>query len=435
MPFAFTLPTTSFLSFSLFSSSSTHPSLPQAASTQRGVLRNVLKKYKRLPQPSKASSLNMVSAALDEYVPYLFALDAALCDRTVNEEEIELGLQREIMVEWRSTLAARPPGLEPARIKGRGLDYEISFVLHTLACINTLQARVQLLLLYGAMTPNDEQRTSIITTATKNLLQANSIHEYLANRLVEIDASSAVVETISQTQAGLAALAFAEATLLAVLKDDPYPSVVAQDRNKNDRDWMIKPPEIPKVRAHLFARLCLAAADHSSKAEAMLSGSGRVDPSLMNYVNALTKVSRAKACRFFGINSELEGETGQGIAWLIGAKKQLGFGSTTNEGSSLKGLAKLKKDWTEKREDKKVERGGEWGSDAGRFEEWRILEMLEQKWNKMNDTVMLALPWSLNFLPLLKDTDKYTNYTPIRSAYSENAFWEGYPFDQAVCTS
>lgn len=350
-------------------------------------MRNVLKKHKRLTPQARTSNLSTVLSALEDYIPYLFALDAAICDRVVDGEEIEVGLLREIEVEWRSTLVATTPGRAAPRIKGRGLDYEISFVLHTLASVHTLQARSELLLLYRAVTPTYDQRNVIITIATKHLLQSNSILSYLASRSAETDASSAVVETLSQTQGGLAALALAEATLLAVLKDDPYPAVVAQDRNKNDKDWMIKPPEIPKVRAHLFARLCLAAAEHASKAEAMLSASGRIEEALTIYANDLSKVSRAKACRLFGINVELEGETGQGIAWLIGGKKQLGFRGPSDEGSKIKGLAKFKKDWTEKKEDKKIEKGGEWGSDAGRLEELRVIEMLEQKWNKMNDTV------------------------------------------------
>lgn len=387
MPFSFTLPTTSSLIFSLFSSSSTHPSLPQTASAYRGVLRNVLKKHKRLTPQARNSNLNTVKSALEDYLPYLFALDAALCDKAVNNEDIELCLQREIFVEWRSTLAATVPGREAPRVKGKGLDYEICFAVHTLATLHTLQARSQLVLLYGAVTPTVEQRSNIITTATKHLLQANSMHNYVATRSAETDASSAVVETLTQTQGGLAGLALAEATLLAVLKDDPYPAVVAQDRNKNDKDWMIKPPEIPKVRAHLFARLCLASADHSDKAEAMLSASGKVDEALMRYLSDFKKTARAKACRMFGINVELAGETGQAIAWLICGKKQLGFGGQNDEGSKMKGLAKFKKDWTERKEDKKIEKGGEWGSDAGRLEELRVIEMLEQKWNKMNDTV------------------------------------------------
>ena len=429
------LPTTSALSFSLFSNSTTHPSLPQAASTYRGVLRDVLKKHKRLNPPSKTSNLNTILSALDEYIPYLFALDAALCDKPINEEEIELNLQREIRVEWRSTLATAVAGREATRIKGKGLDYEISFVLHTLACVYVLQARAQLLTLYGAITPSDELRTSIVTTATKHFLQANAVHNYLTSRTIETDASSGVIETLSQTQAGLAALALAEATLLAVLKDDPYPAVVAQERNKNDKEWMIKPTEIPKVRAHLFARLCLAAAEHASKAEALLSGSGRVEESLLNYVSNLRKASKAKACRFFGINAELEGETGQGIAWLIGAKTQLGFGATTDEGSRMKGLAKFKKDWTERREDKKVKQGGEWGSDAGRLEESRIIDMLEQKWNKMNDTVKSFSLFGPTARSPLNETGQYPDSSPFRTPDSENAFRKGYPFGKTLSTS
>jgi hypothetical protein len=50
-------------------------------------------------------------------------------------------------------------------------------------------------------------------------------------------------------------------------------------------------------------------------------------------------------------------------------------------------LGRFKKEWTEKREDKKIEKGTAWGSDAGKLEEGRVLEMLSVKWNKMNDMV------------------------------------------------
>lgn len=411
MPFAYTLPTTSTLPFSSFAESPTHPSLLQTASTYRTVLRSVLKEHKRLASQSRASNLSTVLAALNDYVPYLLILDAALCGRVVDGEEIDVVLKKEIGVEWRTTLMATVPGREFPRVKGRGLDYEISFVLHTLACVNTLQARGQLLALYGSITPTNEQRTAIVTTATKRLLQASSIHNFLASRSAETDASSATLETLSQTQGGLAGLALAEATLLAVLKDDPYPAVVAQARNKNDKDWMVKPPEIPKIRAHLFARLCLAAAEHAGEAEAMLNASGRISEVLIKYVNDLRKTSRAKACRFFGIGADLGGETGQGIAWLIGGKKQLGFAGSKDEGSKMKGLAKLKKDWTERKEDKKIEKGGDWGGDAGRLEELRVIEMLEQKWNKMNDTVS-----RLQYLPAdgaNRKADKHAIDTPF----------------------
>ena len=197
----------------------------------------------------------------------------------------------------------------------------------------------------------------------------------------------------------LTSLALAEATLLAVLKDDPYPAVVAQDRNKNDKEWMIKAPEIPKVRAHLFARLCLAASEHAANALSLLkagSGKGKIDAELVSYVEDLKKSARGKACRFFGIDSELGGQTGIGIAWLQAGMHELGMSSKENGAKKGLSLERFKKEWNEKKEDKKIEKGAAWGSDAGKMEEGRVLEMLEKKWTKMNDTASLnALSKSL----------------------------------------
>lgn len=392
MPYPFTLPTTSFLSFQSCLESTTHPSLPLAATTHRGVVRAALKRHKRLSPQAQTSNLNVLLKALEDYVPYLLAIDASLCGKPVGDEDIDMVLQKEFEVEWRSSIGVSLPGREPPRTKGKGLDFELISTLSTLANLHSLQARSQLILLFGTMTPTSEQRTSIITTATKHLLSANSIHAYLTNRCGEPGLSSVTPETSASVQGGLASLALAEATLLAVLKDDLWPAVVAQERNQDDKEWMIKPPEIPKVRTHLFARLCQAAAERADTAESMLQASatarsGRVNDHLLKYVQDLKRTSRAKACRFFGLDADLGGETGKGIAWLNGAETELGFAKPQAEGSKFQGLAKFKKDWTEKREDKKVSKGGEWGSDAGRFEEGRIIEMLKGKWNKMNDTV------------------------------------------------
>jgi hypothetical protein len=57
------------------------------------------------------------------------------------------------------------------------------------------------------------------------------------------------------------------------------------------------------------------------------------------------------------------------------------------EAKKSSGFGKLKKEWAEKREDRKVEKGANWGADAGRLEETRVIEMLEAKWTKQNDTV------------------------------------------------
>ena len=388
MPFAFQLPTTSGLSLSACFTSITHPSLPQTATTHRNVLRNVLKTHKRLAPASKASNLSTVIAALNEYLPYLFALDAGVSNRPMKHEDIDLSLLKEVEVKWRSTLPSRIPGREAPRLNGKGLDYEICFTLTALAYMHILLARYQLYALYATTTSTIEQRTQIVQSAIRNLLIANSVHIYLSSRVLETDASQAVLETLSQTQSALAALAMADATLLAVLKDDPYPFILAQSRNKDDKEWMIRSPEIPKVRAHLFARLCLAAAEHAGKAEAELSASGRMNGDLLDYVKDFKRASRAKACRFFGINAELEGETGKGIAWLSGARRELGFANAEAGGAvKLTGFSKFKKDWSERKEDKRVDKGEDWGKDAGKLEELRVIEYLEAKWIKMNDTV------------------------------------------------
>ncbi|KAE8445919.1 hypothetical protein EG329_012698 [Mollisiaceae sp. DMI_Dod_QoI] len=394
MPFPFTLPTTSSFSFSTFFVSDTHPSLPLSASTYRGVLRDTLKKHKRLPPSEQSSHLAAVLLSLNNYIPYLLAVDDGLGSKAVAGEEVDIVLKSTPTSEWRPTLSeVAVPGREMARLKIQSLEYEAYFVLSTLAYTYTLLSRVSLHPLYSSATasPTAEQRTLAITTATKHLLQAASIHDYLSARSDQISSAPPCLDIAKSTFTALTSLALAEATLLAVLKDDPYPAAVAQDRNKNDKEWMIKAPEIPKVRAHLFARLCLASAEHAANTLSLLHTSsgaakGKVDGGLLKYVEDLRRTSRGKACRFFGIDAELGGQTGTGIAWLKAGMHELGLASK-EEGKKGLSFGRLKKGWDEKREDKRVEKESHWGADAGRLEEGRVLEMLEKKWTKMNDTI------------------------------------------------
>ena len=433
MPFAFQLPTTGSTSLTPCFSSSTHPSLPQTATIKRNTLRSVLKKHKRLTSQERSSNLTSIQNVIEEYLPYLFAIDAGLSSRPLDGEEIEISLRKELGVQWRSTLSQALPSRDPRRVKGRGLDSELDFVLSTLAYAHVNTARSSLLLLYGTITPSVDQRVKIIQNATKSLLSAASLHTYLATRSLEADASQSAVETLSQTHTGLSALALAEATLLVVLKDDPHPFVVAQMRKKNDKEWMIKAPEIPKVRAHLLARLCLATADHAATAEAGLSASGKVSQDLVQYVSALRKTARAKALRLQGIAAEGEGETGTAIAWLRGARKVLGYAvSEEGGGSTVSGLRQMKKNWLERREDKKVESGGEWGNDAGRLEELRVVEYLDERWTKMNDTVSTAF---ICLPPTRSDSfiDQHASGTSFRPLDCQYAFWKRGPYCSAVC--
>ncbi|RGP80988.1 ph-response regulator palc [Fusarium longipes] len=409
MPFPFVLPTTSSFSFSSSFSSDSHPSLPLNASTYRGVVRDALKKHKRLPPSAQISSLNTVVSSVNGYLPYLLAVDEGLS----NKGTVITTLKTTPVIEWRPTLSGEVvPGRERARVKISSLEHEIAFVISTLGFSHVLASRAALQPLYSTSSEflGAQERTNAVQTATKSLLEAASVYEYLANRgehsrlsaANSSDALSPPCPDISQGIArALSSLALAEATLLAVLKDDPYPAIVAQDRNKNDKEWMFKAPEIPKVRAHLYARLCLAASEHAAKASSLCStagsGSHKINSALLKYIEDLRRTCRARACRFFGIDAELGGQVADGIGWVRAGLSELGVEPKDH---SKKGLSfsKFKKGISEKREDRRVDREAAWGSDAGKLEEIRVLEMLDAKWNKVNDTMNTQLVPPINTL-------------------------------------
>ncbi|KAJ3570918.1 hypothetical protein NPX13_g5563 [Xylaria arbuscula] len=408
MPFHFILPTTSSFSFSSSFTSESHPSLPLNASTHRGVVRDALKKYKRLPPSSQPPNLPSIISNINAYLPYAFAIDAGLSRASLQGEEINVVLTSTPAMEWRPTISdTAVPGREAPRTKVHSLEYDIFFMLSTLGYAYTLRARASLHPLYvtSGAPVSAQERTTAITTATKHLLDAASVHDYLARRAESLSTASPCPDIVQSTVRAMASLALAEATLLAVLKDDPYPAVVAQDRNDNDREWMYKAPEIPKVRAHLFARLCLAAADHAAQASSLCQsvrgkGTTKLNDDLLRYLEDFRKTSRAKACRFFGIDAELSGQTGNALGWLRCGLQELGIEpKETKKGLSL---SRMKKDWSERREDRKVEKGTNWGSDAGKLEETRVIEMLETKWTKVNDTMMTqAIPATASLLSSL----------------------------------
>ncbi|KAI4749639.1 pH-response regulator protein palC [Aureobasidium sp. EXF-12298] len=363
MPYPFTLPTTSSTPLDTFISSPSHPSLPLTATTQRSILRDALKKHKRLPTSQQAAHLGVVQDAVNGYFLMYWT-------------------------EWRLTLSATLPGREPPRSPLPGIYNDVAFVLQTLAYIQVQQARSQIQILYSPDIPSPDRRTAAIGSAMKYLLEANSIHNYILNLHTQ-DPAYAPLDTVNSTQVALAALALAEATLITVLKDDPYTTAVIQARNKDDKDWMISAPSIPKVRAHLFARLCICASDHAQRAAASLApGIGALDSSLSNYVDDLRRTSRAKAARFLACDAEATGKTGEAIAYLRGARRELGLAPLEQDASKRKGWKGIKQTFAEKREDRRVEKGADdWGLDAGKLEEARVLEWLEVKWVKLNDTI------------------------------------------------
>jgi hypothetical protein len=427
MVYNFPLPTTSHLAFHNYIYSNTHPSLPQAASTARHSLRIALKAHKRLTPRERENNLQNVLAALNEYIPYLFAIHDGLSGKSSSSNKrgdegdvVDITQKEEIAVEWRPILSSnlallRAGGSNGARaLRGQGIDFEIAFVIGTLAYVLSGLARVGVLrTLYASSTPSAEQRTAAVQNATKQLLQASAAHSLIAWSHTSTEATQNIPQLNTAVQTALASLALGEATLLAVLKDDAYTFSCIQSRNPDDKEWMVRAPEIPKVRAVVFARLCLRAAEYAEQAAAGLgaavSGKGRgekamlvkVDEDLIKYAQTTAKVARAKACRFFGVDAELSGKTGEGIAWMRAGKDALGIrrveGESTGKGGTL---SKLKKGWTDRRDERKLEKsnaesttvhGGELGrgDDAGWEEEGRVIEILESKWVKMNNTVRL----------------------------------------------
>lgn len=392
MPFPFTLPTTSSALLSDYFDSVTHPSLPLTATTKRSVLKDILKKHKRLSPQEKVIALPAVQNAVKDYLPYLLALNAGSGYRDLGPEKLDVEIKQVLVVEWRSTLSATLPGRESARPKLTGLHHEIAFTLSTLAYTHSLLARSQLRSLYGTDVLSQDQRTTAIATAMKHLMEAHAIHTYLLSLPSISAARDAPVDIHPSTISALASLALAEATIIVVGKDDPYTAAVSDVRNEENKDWMFKAPSIPKVRAHLYARFCLAAAEHAASASSLLarSGGARIDEDLVKYANDLRRTARGKAARFLAIDAELSAKTGEGLAWLKGARKELGLAVELEDGKR-RGFKGLKQSWQERREDRKVEKGGEWGMDAGRFEEARVVEMLEAKWDKENSTINVQL--------------------------------------------
>jgi hypothetical protein len=393
MPFPFTLPTTSYATYTTFFTSNTHPSLPLAATEKRTILRDTLKGHKRLPTASQPSNLSLVTAAIDAYLPYLFALDSGLSGRPVSAEEVDIILLRDVQVKWRCTLTASSLSRDAPRTTLRSLDADIFFTLQTLAYANSLLARDALRPLYR----NDEAplepdaRAQTIAKAMRHLVHAHSIHRYLFRRATDgviVDAFGATADVNPAVLGALASLALAEATMIAVLKDDPFPVAVADDRNQNSKDWMFKSPDLPTSRSNLLIRICMEAAQHASDATASLRNVKGLDDDLVKYADDLRRTARAKAARFSGIAAETQGRTGEAIAWIKGARHELGTLKSTD--SRIGGISKLKKDWKEKREDKRILKGdSDWGIDAGKLEEGRVIDMLDKKWTKLNDTVRL----------------------------------------------
>ncbi|KAF3346345.1 Electron transfer flavoprotein-ubiquinone oxidoreductase [Verticillium dahliae VDG2] len=346
MPFPFVLPTTSSFSFSTSFSCESHPSLPLTASTYRGVVRDALKKHKRLPPSAQSPHISSLITALNAYLPYLLAIDAGLTRKGLHATEITVSQTAPLAIEWRPTLSdSHVPGREPPRVKVQSLDHEVAFVLATLAHAYTLAGRIALQPLYvtSVAAPSAQERTVAIQTATKHLLEAASLYDHVATRAEGSSNPAPSVDISAPVLRGLASQAHAEATLLAIA-----------------------------------------------------------------------------------------GETGTALAWLRAALQELGVESRTDAAAAAAkksslgaGFSRLRKDWAEKREDKKVERETAWGADGGKMEETRVIEHLEIKWTKINDLVTTqAIPTTGSVLAQMPSGREIHTIKPFQPAELDRSVLE-----------
>lgn len=389
MPYPFALPTISFLDFTAHYHSPVYPSFPLLITTHRGNLRNVLKAHKRLPSAQQPTNLPSVQRALEAYLPHLLFL----ADSIHSGDVLPVDSAPPLEPAWRCTLTPTGfPGADPPQIKRAGLDYELFFTLQTLAYAYTLLARSQLRSVLSPSTARTpEQSQAQLNDAIKNLLLASGVHNHVLT-LPRPPMTSAdwPIDLSSSTVSALSSLAMGDATMLAVTKQDPFPSYISltaasSPATKKSLDWLYNPPSPPTgVKALLLARLCIATADHAQNALALIDRA-RVPDELPAYLDALHRTARAKACRFLGIDAEVGGRIGEAIGWITLSQQTLGSGS----GSGGLSLDKSR----EKKEAKRMERAeATWGADAGRGEEARVVQGLADTWRRENEKVFFQAP-------------------------------------------
>lgn len=279
MPYPFTLPTTSASSLAAHYTSAEFPSLPLVATQHRGTMRNMLKAFKRQPPAQQATQLPQLFAALTDYLPQLLFLQARVLAGDARPSE-------PFTPAWRATLSRPPfPGARPKRVVAAGLDFEVAFVLSALAYTHTLLARSRLLDALSAAGDGDGddgggRKQQQLNAAIQHLLAAHAVftHSLGLTRAPAPAAAARPADLSPPVLAALAALSLADATLLAVTMQDPYPDYTALAVGRSPRagagdgmEFLYTPPSAPTgVKALLLARICVAASTHAERALGVL---------------------------------------------------------------------------------------------------------------------------------------------------------------------
>ncbi|KAF8429007.1 hypothetical protein EV426DRAFT_583266 [Tirmania nivea] len=358
MPFHFTLPTTSTVSFSQHYTSPSYPSLPLSCTTHRGILRDSLKAHKRLSPLAQGANIKHIINVTTEYISYLQFLQEALKSGDVSL----IPTTPEIETEWRPTLSSstRFGITQSERRKGKGLEYEVFWAYSTLAYAHTIQARALLMEFLSPTTSSPDSAASpLLPQATNHVLTSAQIFQYLLTltppiATAGVEKNSIPVNICEPMLSSLASISLASATLLAVLRTDPYPTYLAitglpGSKKNNDiysKEYLYSPPPPPTgVKAMLYSRLCIAASEHAVRAQGVISNlirTGAINEEYVRYLEDLKRVAKARGCRFLGVDAEAQGRLGEGLGWIQLGKEFLGgtiHNSFPNDDKEKKTLA------------------------------------------------------------------------------------------------
>lgn len=157
-------------------------------------------------------------------------------------------------------------------------------------------------------------------------------------------------------------------------------------------------------------------ADMAGKAAAGVAAAPGSGAELKGYCDDMAKTAKAKACRFQGIDAEGQGKVGEAIGWVLAGKEVLGMvvSGDGDKGKLGRGIDMLKKA-REERKMEKVPMEALLGPDAGKTEEAMVLNELERRWRRINDSV--------NFHNVPSTSSLLARLPTGRPMFPENQTW------------
>ncbi len=276
--YLFNLPTTGAFTFGSVVSSADplRSSYISQASAQRGRLREILKRSKRTDEKDLIGVINIV----EEYLPYLFNIEAAV-------DQGSMTMQKGMITSWRCTLLHSPLKKEP-RVEQASLQFEILFVLLTYCYA---------LSLYASSIVDDAAR---LAQAADLLVRSSGIFLYLHDEILQTmpKTTDPLPETSPEVLLSLHKILLADAQMLAV------------DRNAN-------------ASPSLLVRICVGASEHYASAKGILAGASKtLDTDVRKYVDGQQGLALGRALQYMGIEAEKKGQVGEALGCVRAAKEK-----------------------------------------------------------------------------------------------------------------